>query len=165
MSVLQNLSDIVCDIKEKLTDLEYKSIMDELQTLNNTKLVKTDDDVKLLMHNFLFEQFSFFVQQYYHSSKNNKQFVCVYTEQDGILTCRHLSSIKQLKKGDEIVYKKDFDNNTVSSTVKKCIIDKIMPKYTILKFDDYEKKISNITLCKILYYPYIRSDIFYEPIR
>ena len=139
--------------------------MDELQTLNNTKVVKTDDDVTLLMYNFFYDQFFFFVQQYYHSSKKNEQFVCVYTEQDGISRCCHLSSIKQLKKIDGIVHKKDFDNNPISSTVKKCIIDKIMLKYTILKFDDYEKKISNITLCKILYYPYIRSDIFYEPIR
>ena len=73
----QIISNIVFDIKEKLTDLEFKTIMDELQTLNNTKLVKTDDDVKLLMYNILYEQFSFFVQQYYHSFKNDKQFVCV----------------------------------------------------------------------------------------
>ena len=136
MTELQNISNIVFDIKEKLTDLEFKSIMDELQKINNNNM----DDCY------------FYKQKFYHSSQANVFFMYIFCEQDNTIRCCNLKEkvVKNLKNGDEIVYNQE----------KKCKILKINPKYTIIEIDNQTtlEKISNTTLCKILYYPYVSKD-------
>ena len=132
----QKMTNVIYDLKEKLTDLEYITVMDELKKIYDTEAYKPDD------YNF----YKFF---FYHSSQANAFFMYVFCEQDNTIRCcnRKEKVIKNLKIGDEIDYNQE----------NKCKILKINPKYTINKIDNQVtlEKISNTTLCKILYYPYV----------
>ena len=138
MSV-EKITNIIYDFKEKLTDLEYISVMNELKKIYNTQTNKPDD-------------YKFYKQKFYHSLQANAFFMYIFCEQDNTIRCCNLKQkvVKNLKNGDEIVYNQE----------KKCKILKINPKYTIIEIDNQTtlEKISNTTLCKILYYPYVSKD-------
>ncbi len=144
MSV-QTISNIIFDNKEKLTDGEYKTIMDNLMIFN-----RYTDDLETRLSREFMEQF------YYHSNTNNKLFN-YFLWNGGISINSKISHIGYIKyPSDTILYKKCFNKTTKQYVEVKAKIEKIMPKYTYILFDNTRrKKISNITLCKIIFYPYI----------
>ena len=93
MSAVQNISNIVFDIKDKINDLEFKTIMDELQKINNNNM----------------DDYNFYKQKFYHSSQANVFFMYIFCEQDNTIRCCNLKQkvIKNLKNGDEIFYNQE----------------------------------------------------------
>ena len=141
---IQNISNIIYDIREKLTDYEFKMIMDNLMSIN--KQIPEENTEQSFIN-------AFYRQFFHHSHQNNKYFKYQYINQDNsiILFYEHLT--KRLCIGDTFIYEKIFDDNVVENI--EAIIVKISPRYTIIKVNNYNKKISNITLCKVYNYPYI----------
>lgn len=145
---IQIISDIIYDNKEKLTDNEYKIIMDNLMILN-----KYTDDLELKLTREFMEQF------FYHSHLNNPLFLYIYCNHDLSLRVMYKGFIKYLKIGELILFEKYYNTTTKEYLEIKGKVEKIMPKYSVISFDDTNrKKMSNITLCKISFYPYITVE-------
>ena len=144
MTEIETISDIVCDIKENITDIQYKTIMECLLELNKKK---TDDEIELTR--------DFFKQYFYHSPKNNNCYYYMYVSQDNSLWLSFEYKSHRLYVNNEFLYSKTFNcaDNSINLTYAKIL--KIMPKYCLIEVDNYQKKVSNKTLTKILYFPYI----------
>lgn len=144
MTEITTISDIIYDIRENLSSIQYKTIMECLMELNKKK----DDDETELTRDF-FRQF------FYHSPKNNNCFFYMYVNQDNTLWASYEYKSVRLSIDYSFLYSKTF--NCIDKTITKtnARIVKIMPKYSILMIDNYHKKVSNKTLVKILYFPYI----------
>ncbi len=141
---IQNISDTIFNIKEKLTDYEFKYIMDNLMLLN--KKIPEEDTEQSFIN-------AFYRQFFHHSHQNNRYFKYQYVNQDNSIILFYEYTTKRLCIGDTFIYEKVFDNNVVENI--EATIVKISPRYTIIKVNNYNKKISNITLCKVYNYPYI----------
>ena len=53
---VKSICEIVEDIKEKLTDYQYKTIMDNLMVLNNEIIEETDEEVAQVVDEELEEE-------------------------------------------------------------------------------------------------------------
>ncbi len=103
---IQNISNIIYDIKEKLTDYEFKMIMDNLMSIN--KQIPEENTEQSFIN-------AFYRQFFHHSHQNNRYFKYQYVNQDNsiILFYEHLT--KRLCIGDTFIYEKVFDCNVVEN--------------------------------------------------
>lgn len=144
---IQNISNVIFEIKEQLTDKQFKTIMDELMNVN-----------KQLPNNQLTENDwcnLFYKQHFYHSNTNNRFYKHQYLIQDGSILLYYDNTINRLCIGHKFIYEKIFD--TFDDTIEnvEATIKRVMPKYTVLTINNFDKKISNLTLNKIVQHPYI----------
>lgn len=147
MSV-QNISNIIYDIKEKITDGEYKNILDELMMINKQLFSKDE----MNFSNKFFKQF------FYHNHQNNKCFKYQYIQHDNSILLFHDFMTTRLCQGDDFIFEEIYNsfNNTVE--IIKAKILKISPRYTILQINNFQKKVSNLTLCKVVFHHYITIE-------
>ena len=148
MSV-QDISNIVYDVKDSLTDYQFKSIMDMLMDVNkqlpNNQQTLTEEDWCNL----------FYKQHFYHSNHNNKFYKFQYLIQDGSILLYYDNTINRLCIGHKFIYEKVFDSFDETIENVEATVKRVMPKYTVLTINNFDKKISNLTLNKIVQHPYI----------
>lgn len=145
---INTISDIIYDVKQNITDNQYKTVLESL-----AKLVPTTKD-----HDNLLAEYTndFYKQFFYHNHKNNFQFSYTYFQQNNILWIQHRGSFPyQININQQYLYSKTFDPLTRDITFCYARILKIMPKYVIIEISGRQKKISNRTLAKIVFYPFI----------
>ena len=142
----QEISNIIYDIKEQISDQQFKTIMDNLMELN--KLKKDEDSEDELKKEF-FRQF------FYHSHKNNNCFFYQYNNQNNSIWTSFVYQANLFNINDQFLYSKTFDVLTHEIKVSYARITKIMPRYCYIEVDGFNKKISNLTLTKVVYFPYI----------
>lgn len=144
MTEINTISDIIYDVKEKITDAQYKSIMECLMELNKNK-----EDIETEMSRDFFKQF------FYHSHKNNNCFFYMYVNQDNSLFVSFEYKAFRLYLNHQFLYSKSFNCVDKSITVSYAKIVKICPKYCVIEVNNYQKKISNKTLVKLIFFPLI----------
>ena len=120
MSV-QDISNIIFNIKEKLTDNEFKEIMDNLMVLNK----QTDSTENILVAEF-------YKQQFYHLPHNNNCFYFHYMNEDNTLFTNFEYDTKRMKVGDTFLYEKVFNYIDGSINENVATIVRINPKYLSL---------------------------------
>lgn len=141
---IQTISNIIYDVKENITDSQYKSIMECLMELNKNK-----QDVETDLTRDFYKQF------FYHSHKNNNCFFYLYVNQDNSLWTSFEYQSFRLQMNSQFIYSKVFNSHDKSIAVSYTRIVKIMPKYCVIDVDGFQKKISNKTLSKLVFFPYI----------
>ncbi len=146
---IQAISNIIYDIKDNLTDFQFKSIMDTLLILN--KQLPTNDKKKAITEEDWCNKF--YKQYFYHSNQNNKLYKYQYIMQDQSLLIFYEYTTKRVCVGNHFIYERVYDDELIEDT--DATIINITPKYCKLLINNHQKKISNLTLCKLIHYPYI----------
>ena len=140
MSEIQNISDVLYDVKHHLTDYQFKTVMDNLMLLNQSK-----DTTESQISNEFFKQFFYHHQNTYFDYKFTK-------DDQSIFVCFENFAYK-LKHGSTFLYEKIVDNGSIQEV--HATVVRINPKYSVIEINDFQKKISNRTLAKVLNFPYI----------
>lgn len=148
MSV-QDISNVIFEVKEQLTDNQFKSIMDNLLVLNkqipNKQQTITEEDWCN----------QFYKQYFYHSNHNNKLYKYQFLNQDGSILLFYENTSTRLCIGNTFTYEKIYDSIDGIIENVEAKVKRIMPKYTVLIINNFDKKISNCTLNKLYNHPYI----------
>jgi hypothetical protein len=146
---INTISDIIYDIKDKLKDHEYKTILECLAKI--VPIAKEDDKLLIDYTNDFYKQF------FFHHHKNNFQFNYTYFQQSNILWIKQIGSMPhQISINQQYLYSKSFNQSTRDIECCYARVLKIMPKYCIIDVSGSLRKISNKTLAKSYYYPYIK---------
>ena len=146
---IQTISNIIYDIKDNLTDFQFKSIMDTLLILN--KQIPTNNKKEAITEQTFVGLF--YKQYFYHSNHNNKLYKYQYIMQDQSLLIFYEYLTKKVSSGFQFTYERVYDDELIEDT--DATIINITPKYCKLLINNHQKKISNLTLCKIIHFPYI----------
>ena len=152
MTEINTISDIIYDVKQNITDAQYKSIMDCLMKINNEHLEnkKIENTEEKLTKDF-FRHF------FYHSHKNNNCFDYMFNKDDNSLWVSFDSHSTQLdlNNNHSFTYSKKFISRDQSIMISYFRIVRIMPHYSIINIHNRNKKLSNKTLAKLVYFYYI----------
>ena len=146
---IQDISNIVYDIKENITDKQFKSIMDNLLIINKQLPNNQQTITEETFVNMFYKQF------FYHSNHNNKLYKYQYLIQDGSILLFYENTSTRLCIGNTFTYEKIYDSidGIIENVIAK--VKRIMPKYSVLTINNFDKKISNCTLNKLVQHPYI----------
>lgn len=148
LAEINTISDIIYDVKQNITDNQYKTVLESL-----AKLVPTTKD-----HDNLLAEYTndFYKQFFYHNHINNFQFNYTYFEQSNTLWIQHTGvSPHQISINQQFLYSKSFNPTTRDIKISYARVLKLLPKYSIIEYSGRQKKISNRTLSKIFFYPYV----------
>ena len=147
LAEINTISDIIYDIREILSSSQYKTIMECLMELN-----KKRDDIE----NELTKEF--FKQHFFHSHKNNSCFYYLYVLHNYSIWVGFENKNINLFVNSQFLYSKNYNTFDKSIDITYARIIKIMPMYCLLQIDSHKKKVSNITLAKIVNFPYINIE-------
>jgi hypothetical protein len=140
---IQHISNVVFSIKDKISDGEFKDILDNLMKLHQVE----DEDQKMI--NLYYKTF------WFHSHKNNYCFHYCYNLKNNTLTTIHENNIQTFAVGNEITYELEYHYDTKETIDHKAKITKITPKYVHLEVNNCHQKHSNTTFCKLVNYCYV----------